>query len=211
MNNNVKFKIAFGLILIVVGIGLLLSDYVKEKREEVFSAMNIELSIPETELEEEEETPIEEQEPEEENIENTPQEEVYEPYIGTLEIPKIGFNRGFYSKESSLNNVKFNIKILNVSAYPDEQKGNVIIIGHSGNYSNSYFAYLHKLEIGDTATITYNNKRYTYQVNNIYNDTKDGSVTVYRDKTQNTLTLITCTLNDSTSQTIYIMNLINVE
>ncbi len=217
MKNNIKLKIASGLLLIIIGIGLLLSNYISDKREEVFSAMNLELSIPEETIKEEpkeEEQKKEENNNEEENNSNEekPQEEVYyEPYIGILEIPKIGFNKGFYSKASSLNNVKFNLKILAVSAYPDEPKGNVIIIGHSGNYSNSYFANLYQLVRGDTATITYNNRRYTYQINNIYTDTKDGTVTIYRDKTQNTLTLITCTKDDETTQTIYIMNLIKVE
>ena len=198
MKNNIKLKIASGLLLIIIGIGLLLSNYISDKREEVFSAMNLELSIPEETIKEE--PKAEEQKPEENNNEEEnnsneekPQEEVYyEPYIGILEIPKIGFNKGFYSKASSLNNVKFNLKILAVSAYPDEPKGNVIIIGHSGNYSNSYFANLYQLVRGDTATITY-------------------TVTIYRDKTQNTLTLITCTKDDETTQTIYIMNLIKVE
>ena len=215
MKNNLKIKIASGLILIVIGFGLLLSNYISDKREQVFSAMNMELSIPEEKLVEEE--PQEEQKEEEEENSNdtteqeTQQEEYYEPYIGTLEIPKIGLNKGFYSKESSLNNVKFNIKILGVSSYPDEEKGNVIIIGHSGNYSNSYFANLYQLVKGDIATITYNGRRYNYQINNIYTDAKDGTVTIYRDKSQNTLTLITCTKDDETTQTIYIMNLINIE
>ncbi len=215
MKNNLKLKVASGLILIVIGIGLLLNNYISDKREEVFSAMNMELSIPEEKIEEPVEEPQEEEEQKEEeetsNDTEEQQEEYYEPYIGTLEIPKIGFNKGFYSKESSLNNVKFNIKILGVSSYPDEDKGNVIIIGHSGNYSNSYFANLYQLVKGDIATIAYNGRRYTYQINNIYTDSKDGTVTIYRDKTQNTLTLITCTKDDSTTQTIYIMNLINIE
>ena len=123
----------------------------------------------------EEEKPVEE-EPQQ-SVQNTitpPQAELapqkpkeeYETYIGILEIPKINFSKGFYKKESSLNNVKFNLKILPQSTYPDEDKGNTIIIGHSGNYNNSYFANLYKLEKGDTASIKYNNKTYTYKIIN---------------------------------------------
>ena len=213
MNN--RTRIVLGLILIILGINLLLSNYVREKRELVFSNMNMELSIPKLEIfneEPEENIETEEPEEEEESKEESKDEIVnYETYTGILNIPKIGFSRGFYKKESSLNNVSFNIKIINESAYPDEDKGNVIIIGHSGNYSNSYFANLYQLELNDLATITYEGKKYTYKVTNIYTDTKNGTITILRDITKNTLTLITCTKDDETTQTVYIMNLLEVE
>ena len=213
MNN--RTRIILGLILIILGINLLLSNYVREKRELVFSNMNMELSIPKLEIfNEEPEENIETEEPKEEEESNEESKEEivnYETYTGILNIPKIGFSRGFYKKESSLNNVSFNIKIINESAYPDEDKGNVIIIGHSGNYSNSYFANLYQLELNDLATITYEGKKYTYKVTNIYTDTKNGTITILRDITKNTLTLITCTKDDETTQTVYIMNLLEVE
>lgn len=209
---KLKKQIASGIILIMIGLFFLLGDYISEKREKVFSAMNLELS----ELLNNEVAITEENNHqnvvEESNLPETTYEEGnYETYAGILEIPKIGFNRGFYKKESSLNNVKFNIKILDTSSYPDEEDGNVIIIGHSGNYSNSYFGNLYQLEVGDTASITYENHKYNYKTVNIYTDTKDGTVTVYRDETKSILTLITCTKDDETTQTIYIMELENVE
>lgn len=209
-NNRLKYQVATGVVLIIIGITLLLSNYISEKREEVFSSMNLTLSesLPEKETI----TNAEEKKEEEETSSDTSEEQTnYEPYLGTLEISKIGLYRGFYSKESTLNNVKFNLKILEVSNYPDEKNGNVIIIGHSGNYSNSYFADLYQLEVGDTASIYYNNNKYNYKIENIYTDKKDGTVTIYRDKTKNTLTLITCTKDDETKQTIYILTLVNVE
>lgn len=211
-NNNLKYQIATGVILIIVGIALLLNNYISQKREEVFSSMNLSLSEEEQEIQDNDNT--EEENKEEENssdTENNDENTNYESYAGILEIPKIGFYKGFYSKGSSLNNVKYNIKILDVSSYPDEDKGNVIIIGHSGNYSNSYFANLYQLVVGDTASIYYNNHKYNYKIDNIYTDQKDGTVTIYRDETKNTLTLITCTKDDETKQTIYILSLTNVE
>ena len=212
MNNNLTHHIALGVILVFIGITLMLSNYISDKREEVFSNMNLVLSEEKLKEKEKKEQSKEEKEPaavvESEDVKN---DENYETYAGTLEIPKIGFYKGFYNKYSELNDVKFNIKIIDVSDYPDQEKGNVIIIGHSGNYSNSFFGNLYKLSNGDTATITYNKKRYTYQVSNIYTDIKDGSVTIYRDQNKNTLTLITCTKDDETRQTIYIMYLKNVE
>jgi LPXTG-site transpeptidase (sortase) family protein len=208
-SKKIKKQIAFGVILVFIGVALLLNNYIVEKREEVFSSMNLELSKEVSELTSKNTT--EEENKKEENSDDTNTEEHYESYVGTLTINKIGFEKGFYAKGSSLNNVKFNIKILDVSAYPDEDSGNVIIIGHSGNYSNSYFANLYQLSVGDTASITYDNKKYNYKIVNIYNDTKDGTVTIYRDESVNTLTLITCTKDDDTKQTIYIFELTNIE
>lgn len=214
---KLKKKILFSLILITIGISLLLNDYVVEKREKVFSQTNLELTRLLHE-EEEKAKAIEAKKQEELKKEEEKKEEKtttqitdYETYVGILEIPKINFSKGFYRKESSLNNVKFNIKILDSSNYPNEEKGNTIIIGHSGNYSNSYFALLYQLEVGDTATITYENKKYHYKIVNIYDDTKDGTVTIYRDESKTCLTLITCTKDDETKQTIYILELENVE
>lgn len=221
--SRLKKQVASGIILIIVGLSFLLSNYISEKREQTFSAMNLELSelLNNTNTEESNNNNSDNNNTETTNnitttnTTETIQEQItpinYETYIGTLEIPKISFNKGFYPKESSLNNVKFNIKILPESAYPDEAQGNVIIIGHSGNYSNSYFGNLYQLAIDDTASITYNNKKYTYKIVNIYTDSKDGVVTIYRDETKTTLTLITCTKDDETTQTIYILELVNVE
>lgn len=212
-NKKLKYQVTGGVILIFLGIALLLHNYINDKREEVFSSMNLALSLQENEegAEEVDNHTVEPEVQEEKKEEIRASTENYESYVGQLEIPKIGFYRGFYSKNSSLNNVKYNIKILEVSNYPDEENGNVIIIGHSGNYSNSYFANLYQLENNDTMSIYYKGKKYTYQINNIYTDKKDGTVTVYRDETKSTLTLITCTKDDETRQTIYICELIKVE
>ena len=208
MGSNLKLQITIGVILIIIGASFLLNDFIVERRDKTFSKMNLELSellanANNEEINIDPNKKIEEQ-PEE-------QETDYEVYTGTLEIPKIGFNKGFYKKESPLNDVKINIKILNESSYPDEDKGNVIIIGHSGNYSNSYFGELYKLENNDEAIINYKNKIYTYKITNIYDENKDGTITIYRDTGKSTLTLITCTKDDETKQTVYILELTNIK
>ena len=214
---KLKKQITYGIILVIIGISFFTKDFIAEKREKVFSKMNLELTellaSNEPIIEEQpqqEETPQESIPPQEEVVE-TKKEESIETYTGILEIPKIDFSKGFYKKESSLNNVKFNIKIIPQSNYPDEDKGNVIIIGHSGNYNNSYFKDLYKLELNDTAMIKYNNKIYTYKVVNIYTEAKDGVVTIYRDERKSCLTLITCTKDDKTTQTIYILELESIQ
>jgi sortase A len=214
MNNNLKNKIIVttGVLLIVIGFTLLLSDYVKEKRDLVFSTVNLEI------LEEfngestdnsEEEVADTEEEVEEEETEST--NSTYEYYLASLEIPKSNISRGFYDKDSSLNEVNSNIYFLPESDYPDTKNGNVILAAHSGNYSNSYFTNLNKLEEGDKAYIKYKNVTYTYKIVNIYDVEKTGTVSIYRNMNKSTLTLITCNLNDNTKQTIYIAELIGKE
>lgn len=200
-----RLKIASSVLLIIVGISFLLSNFIVEKREEIFTKVNMDINDI-LAREEKEEVNIEE---EEEHVEDTNSQ--YETFAGILEIPKIGFSKGFYPKGSELNNVKFNLKILDSSNYPDEEKGNVIIIGHSGDYSNSYFRDLYKLNLKDTASILYKGKKYSYKIVNIYYENKDGTLTIYRDGTKNCLTLITCTKDDETKQTVYILERYNVE
>ena len=212
-NINIKYQLAAGVILIVGGTLALFSDYIKEKRDVVFSEMNLTLSTISTEgiyVDNEENTENEEvQESQEVNEEN--KSYTYEEYLGIIEISKIGLYKGFYSKNSNLNNVKFNLYVLPESSYPDIEKGNLLIAGHSGNYNNSYFANLYQLVINDTITIHYDNLKYIYKIVNIYDEYKTGRVRIFRNKEKTTLTLITCTKDDDYHQTVYIAELIEIE
>lgn len=137
--------------------------------------------------------------------------EITNDYIGYLTIPKINFTKGFLDNRSEENDVDKNLLVVNGSNYPDVDKGNFIIAGHSGTGWNSFFNDLYKLNVGDTAYISYKNKKYIYQITNIYTQPKVGKIAIYRDYTKTTLTLITCTNNDSTTQTIYIAELLQIE
>ena len=134
-----------------------------------------------------------------------------ESYIGYLEIPKIKFRRGFYNIESTLNTVEANIEIIKGSNMPDVTNGNLIIAGHSGTGWKAFFKDLYKLEVGDEATVTYAGLNYTYKITNIYKQQNTGKVSIKRNYDKNTLTLITCTKDDSSTQTIYIAELYSVE
>lgn len=131
-------------------------------------------------------------------------------FIGYLEIKKINLKQGLVSKKSYYNNVNLNIQILSESSYPDEEKGNVILASHSGTSSVSYFKNLYKLSINDEAKIYYKGSVYTYYIVDIYNVPKVGKVTIKRNVDRTCLTLITCTKNDKTKQTVYILELENV-
>lgn len=116
-------------------------------------------------------------------------------YIAVLKINKINLVRGLVDESSYLNNVKYNVQIIKGSNMPDVVGGNLILAAHSGNARVSYFRNLYKLEIGDEATIDYNDKTYRYKVVNIYDVNKNGKVEIKRDLSKTTLTLITCRHN----------------
>lgn len=132
-------------------------------------------------------------------------------YIGYLTIPKINLNKGFVDKRSSENDVEKNIMVIEGSTYPDVEKGNFILAGHSGTGWKAFFNELYRLNVGDEAYVTYKGKKYTYKITNIYKQNKTGKIAIYRNYNKTTLTLVTCTNNDEATQTVYIAELENVE
>ena len=219
MLNKIKLQnstlIIIGSVVIILGFVLGFYEYFQERKSKTFSEMNIllyENEIPENkiETESENEEKIENNKIEESNVENSSENnKVNLNYIGFLEIPKINLKRGFFGLDSEYNNVDKNITIIKGSTMPDTQNNNLILAAHSGNCSYCYFNQLYKLENGDKAYISYNNKNYEYKIVNIYEVEKDGTVAIYRDYSKNVLTLITCTRNSNTKQTVYILELID--
>lgn len=220
-NKNNKTINIIGILLITFGIGLLSYNYINTKINYAYDYMNIKLMDSEMPREvnvEDEVLNNEVENNQNENINvpnnntsNNNQNNNQNKYIGTLEIPRISLKRGFVSKDSSANNVNKNIAIMSASDYPDKPNGNFILAAHSGNSSIAYFKNLYELEKNDLAYVYYNNIKYTYLITNIYTQPKVGKVKIYRDKSKKSLTLITCTKNDSTTQTIYIAELIKEE
>ena len=92
---------------------------------------------------------------------------------------------------------------------PTTEKGNVILVAHSGTADISYFKRLNQLVIGDKSEIYYHGKRYTYKVTNIYEVNKTGKVEINRDDDKNTLTMITCK-HDTDKQIVVISELDSV-
>lgn len=133
----------------------------------------------------------------------------YSRYVGVLEIPKISLKRGFYNTDSKYNNIEQNVSMITGSSMPDVPNGNLMLMAHSGDAYISFFAYLYRLKIGDSAYVTYQGNKYRYQIVNIYTVPKTGKVAIYRNYNKTTLTLITCTKNDDTTQTIYIAELVS--
>ena len=130
-------------------------------------------------------------------------------YIGYLEIPKLRFKRGFLSKNDRYNNIEYNVTVSEMAQYPDVDNGNFILMAHSGDAYISFFAYLYKLEIGDYAYVTYNNIKYKYQLVKIEEQPKTGVVAIHRPNYNvKGLTLITCTKDNDSAQSIYIFELV---
>ena len=191
-------------IVIVFGLFLMFYNFINKKRLVAYDYINEKFNT-KVEVENIVSSDEKEEEGEEENTDND-----LEHYIGYLEIPKLGFNRGFYNIASPENTVEKNIQVIEGSKMPNKKNGNLIIAGHSGTGWKAFFNDLYKLNIGDQAIVTYKGHKYTYQIEDISKQAKTGTLTIKRNRNKTTLTLITCTNNDSTTQTIYVASLVNV-
>ncbi len=197
-----------GAIMIVLGGFLSFYHLIEQKRSMAFNYMNTKLFQNEVVVQTDEQEETESQQTQEQQEQVT--QEVTSGYIGYLEIPKINFNRGFYSIESPENTVEKNIQVISGSTMPNVSKGNLIIAGHSGTGWKAFFNDLYQLSVGDQAIVTYQSKRYTYQITSIYKESKTGTIAIKRDYSKTSLTLVTCTNYDNTTQTVYIANLVHV-
>lgn len=229
LNLSKRKSILLGIIILILGISLFSYDYFEAKKTYAFEYMNNKLylssnEIPEYLDDEDEEGVTTDEDTYDENLtieeitentnnpsnnNNSSTSSYY--YIGYLEIPKINFKKGFVDINSRDNTVSKNITIISGSKYPNVDRGNFIIAGHSGTGVHSYFKNLYKLSKNDKAYVYYKNVKYTYQIVNIYDQPKTGSIAIYRDYNKNTLTLITCTKDNKTKQTVYILELVSKE
>lgn len=208
----------FASIFIIIGIFFIFNNYFQSKKIVAYDYMaNV---FYEKASEESKKKEVKKEEPKEEQPASTPVEQpvtetpapVYQiSYIGYLEIPKINLKKGFLDINDKDNDVEKNIYVAPTSSYPDVSNGNLIIAGHSGTGWKAFFNDLYKLEKGDTLYITYKNKKYVYKIDNIYKQNKSGKISIYRDYEKTTLTLVTCTNNDSKTQTVYIAYLVETQ
>ncbi len=195
-------KVTLGILLLFLGISCLLFTYFKTIKSNIFNEKNLkyfeEVDIAETIEEVGDETVPEE----------TTTPVINYNYIGYLDIPKINLKRGFVSLNSKYNSISYNVMLIKGSSMPDVKNGNLILAAHRGNSSVSFFDKLYKLNLGDEANVTYNDKVYTYKLVNTYLEAKDGTIAIYRDENKTTLTLITCTRGDKKTQTVFIFELV---
>lgn len=201
---------AISALLIMIGGYLVSYNYVQSKKVYAYDYVSTEFFAEK----DEEGTPVVIKKEKEEEKQEYIQEDdpvISNEYIGYLIIPKINLTKGFVDRRSTENDVEKNIYIVDGSTYPDVEKGNFIIAAHSGPGWQAFFNDLYQLTTGDQIYVTYKGKKYTYQLTNVYKQEKTGKIAIYRNYEKSTLTLITCTNHDLTSQTVYISELINVE
>lgn len=227
MINKKRFLITIGTICGVLGIYLMSYNYLNEKIDKAYNKMNLEILAFSEEVEELDsidiiddntdddflyEEVILENNDSNDNNKDVIKEDIYKNYyIAKLKIPKIKLEQGLVDINSKYNKVSKNIEIIKGSVYPDIENGNLILASHAGTNSVSYFRNLYKLSKGDKCYVVYKGKTYVYNIVNIYYQEKDGTIAIYRDYNKNTLTLVTCTKNSNTKQTVYIAELIEVK
>lgn len=188
------------------------SDYLIKVKEEVFSDMKVLMSgtdevIEEVEVDTDVENVVENSA--DSSLSQTYEEVInWDKYYGILEIPRIGLKRGFYNLDSKYNSIDYNVTMVEGSSMPNVERGNLILMAHSGDSYISYFAYLYRLSVGDYAYVTYQGTKYKYQIVNIYDVEKNGNVEIIRSYNKTTLTLVTCTKDNDSSQTVYIAELV---
>lgn len=199
-----------GSLLILIGVVCLSFNYILTVKAELFDEMKFKFfdeetnnAVEDTSVVDNIEETINDEQPKEKE---TPK--VNYDYVGYLEIPAISLKRGFLSKGSKYNNIEYNVTVSEQSDYPDVPGGNLILFAHSGNAYIAFFNYLYKLKIGDKAYVTYNDKKYEYTLTKVEVQPKTGEVVIHRNFDVTTLTLITCTNNDNTTQSIYIFEIV---
>lgn len=218
-NLKKSHSLLIGSLLIFIGVITLSWDYLLRMTDEVYSDMRISMMDVSTSGEVEIKNDLQNlntnttdnntiTEPVQQPV-VTPKPVDFSKYYGVIEIPRIELKRGFYNTDSKYNTIEKNVTMVQGSTMPDVDKGNLILMAHSGDSYISYFAYLYVLGVGDNVYITYNGVKYHYRIVNIYYVEKNGMVLVTRDLEKTCLTLITCTKDDDTSQTVYIAELVS--
>ena len=177
--------VVIGSLFLLIGVSLISYDFFSKRNVEINEQMAIE-EFYTTQEEIKEESTNDTQKVEEVKKQNKIN------YIAILKIPKIDLERGLVDPKSYLNNVKYNLEIVEGSSMPDNKNSNLIIASHSGTARISYFRNLNKLSINDEILLIYKNKTYKYKVSNKYEIEKTGTAKIIRNNNKTTITLITC-------------------
>lgn len=235
MINKKRLIITIGTICCVLGLYLISYNYLNEKVDKAYSNINLEILSLNEEIknlddesqvdnnnnplyEEIDESNQEEQDNKVENSKvniknesnkNNNKQQNY--YVAKIKIPKINLEKGLVDINSKYNTVSKNIQIIKGSSFPNVEESNLILASHAGTNSVSYFKNLYKLSKDDKCYIIYKGKTYVYNIVNIYYQEKDGTIAIYRDYSKTTLTLVTCTKNSKTKQTVYVAELVQVK
>lgn len=173
-----KIRRLIGLLLLLVGIGLIVS--VVYKRIDTNKKQNELKKILEYTIKESDET----------NESLATDDLGYIP-IGLIEIPIINLSQGLVEGVTD-ETLQYYIGHIESSAIPGE-KGNFVIAGHRvSNYSEA-FINLYKLQAGDIVSVKSKGKEYKYKVTDNF-VVEPYQVEVLQPTEKATITLITCTV-----------------
>lgn len=128
--------------------------------------------------------------------------------VGRIVIDKINLDRKFYSFDSELNDVSKNVAIIFPSDMPDVLGGTFILAAHSGNVNTAYFKRLNELVIGDVVSIYYSDIKYVYKISSFYEEKRNSSIVIKRERMKSVLVLTTCKIGTK-KQLVYVANLVN--
>lgn len=188
------YRVIIHIIIIVIQIVLLINY---NKNYYIKKELKIEKKSIEYTLSKQINPIIKEDEESKKNIIN--KEKIIE-YDMILEIPKINLKKGIFKKNDKKNNIDKNVTILKQSSYPNKN-GNIFLIAHSGTSKKSFFKRLNKLNKKDIAYLFYKEKKYKYEVSNMYEIEKNNNIILKTDNVNN-LFLITCSQNNKSNYLI---------
>ncbi len=132
-------------------------------------------------------------------------------YLAILEIPAIQVKNYLYDLNSPLNHVNKNVLVVEGSVMPNIEYSNLILAAHSGIGPTAFFHNLDTLQIHDIANIYYEGEKYTYQLVDIYQEAKDGTITIHREPRKKHLTLITCDKVNNHLQNVFVFEFLKQE
>ena len=119
-------------------------------------------------------------------------------YNALIEIPSINLKRGVLDINNPYNKAKYNIELVK------EDSNTVVLAAHNGEYYNSYFGNLSKLELGDIIKYYEDGNIYEYIYSDSYEIKKDGYADLYYKNDKKSIILITCKDNTDDAQVVHI-------
>ena len=131
-----------------------------------------------------------------------------EEYYGILTIPKINLKTGFYNVNSKNNHVGNSVTILNESIMPEKDNSIIYLAAHSGVGHLAYFKDINRLTNEDMIYLNINSKSYYYTITDIYEISRNGTITVDRNINEKYLVLTTCS-NNKNMQLVIVSKMIN--
>ena len=118
--------------------------------------------------------------------------------IYSLVIPSIRFNMDIYDMDSRLNDVDYNIEILDSS---NLESNLFFIAGHSGGGDNCYFNRVKELKSGDYVYLKNSSEMLVFEIVDRYFIVKNGNMMIDEEEC-NVLYLVTCDMYNGNKQFI---------